>query len=972
MSEDVRINLHPDTGHHYARVPIRAILDFGSEHKNAEALEALRQQFAQRGEELRRWQSWKEIGAPWLRYSYELTSDFAESEAQPILCLAIETNLGDETRNWPLDQPDPGPDLLAAAANSPLPYIAEDERKLTEKTEAAGEGPVPAGAKDAGGKRYARLTFLPGPFGNFRINLVVYFKVAGTDQPIDTDLVVDLGNTRLLALLVESRESGRQDNREDFGERCRPVWFTPRCHPFVRSTSGVGNHPYAMVDSWMLLIEPPFAHLEPPRSFEQVMRAPANAPYPLGMPHSFIEIAPGQLGGGSHRDGALKLYGRSALANHLFSWSSPKRYAWADEAREAWAQMSPSGEGGQTRYDPFHEIRGLLRYLMSPHGPGNDLDLEQLRRDGRLGSGLRPALSEKATFAPADTICWFALAILEQAWRQINDHEYQEVAQQDIRRRRLRDIYVTFPAGWVWEERERYFAQWKRAIRLFSETRFPDSRPIAEGGHAPQMVEHAHDEAVCSQVPVLYSHFRRFRGESVPWRWFQLYGRFETGPGQDPAEGRGEVRVMNIDVGGGTTDNAVIRYNYEGPRSASAKLLFKDSNSVAGDLVVQKILEQVLLPRWLGVNFPEIARVLPNAAEHVCNLFFKPLHEEIRHIDGKAEARIKRALRLLFIPLVNRWLGMLARLEDPDAPLDDLVLTTADLDVQVLDDLNRLLVCVIACKAGRWLEPDDQPPPDKLELAKWANARIDRVTGTVVPLAPPTAESPIRLRCRREELEACFHEVFQPLLPKWAHVLARYQCDLVILSGKPSEIPYLQRLILRHLPVLPQRFLQMKLFNAGAWYPSFAADFNGEVTDAKTCTAVGAAALQDGLLRQFRLSGDLSTAPAPGQPLQETFEWCRLSDPLHPEQAGNVTPLFGATGATARPCPEEGEGAMAIAGEVPDIRPGDFIGRRIANAPEATVEPVYEFRLEPMPEPGVEAAPVSVSLERIVHPRRGE
>lgn len=967
MSGEIRINLHPDTGHHYARIRIRDILDYGSDHKNEEMLDTVRERLQSRAEQLRRWQSWGEIEAPWLRYSYELEDTVAEPDPIPVLCLAIETNLGDAGRNWPLDQPNPSPDMLSEAGDPP--YIAEDERKLGEKTALAGEAPVKKGEKDPGGFRYTRLTFLPGDIGNYKIDLVIYFKIAGSDRPIETDLVVDLGNTRLLALLVEAREASRQGNRDEFSDRVRPVWFTPRNHPFEKMPQGATDE-YSMVDSWMLLIESPFAHLEPPVCFSHVMRPPSTAAYPLAVPHMFMEVAPGQLGGGQHPDGALKLYGRAALENHLFSWSSPKRYAWADDERESWSQMSPSGEGGQSRFDPFHEVRGLLRYLMSTHGASNDLDLEELRRKGRLGSGLRPALCEKANFALSDTICWFALAILEAAWRQVNDQDYQEVAQQDIRVRRLRDIYVTFPAGWVWEERERYFAQWKRAIRLFSETRFVDPRPIAEGGMAPQLVEHAHDEAVCSQVPVLYSHFRRFRGEPIPWRWFHLYGRFE-GDDASPADGEGEARVMNIDIGGGTTDNAVIRYGYDGSRSASAKLLFKDSNSVAGDAVVKAILEQVLLPRWLRVNFPRIARVIPEATSHICNLFGSPRHESLRHIDGKAEARIKRALRLLFIPLVNRWLGMLARLENPDAELDELVLETSSVDLNVLDDLNALFVRVIVCLSGRWLDEYNQPPlHDTRALDRWVADQVSSGSTEELPLAPPTAGFAIRLKCTRQELEACIESVFKPLLPKWAQVLARYRCDLVILSGKPSEIPFLQRLILRHLPVLPQRFVQMKQFNAGQWYPTFAASFEGEVTDAKTCTAVGAAALQDGLLKEFRLDSSISSGGR-GQTPDEIFEWCRLSNPLHSEQAGNVEPLFESGARAAKACPEEGDGAIAVNGVV-ELRPGEYVGRRIAQASEATVEPVYEFRVEPMPEPGAEHPPIPISVDRVVHPRKGE
>jgi hypothetical protein len=77
-----------------------------------------------------------------------------------------------------------------------------------------------------------------------------------------------------------------------------------------------------------------------------------------------------------------------------------------------------------------------------------------------------------------------------------------------------------------------------------------------------------------------------------------------------------------------------------------------------------------------------------------------------------------------------------------------------------------------------------------------------------------------------------------------ANLVADHECNLVIVSGKPSELPQVRRLVVRELPVPAQRILQVKNFLAGEWYPTeFLED--GRIRDAKTVTVTGAALFQD-------------------------------------------------------------------------------------------------------------------------------
>ncbi|MFL4214826.1 virulence factor SrfB, partial [Enterobacter mori] len=76
--------------------------------------------------------------------------------------------------------------------------------------------------------------------------------------------------------------------------------------------------------------------------------------------------------------------------------------------------------------------------------------------------------------------------------------------------------------------------------------------------------------------PFVYSEIRQLHNEGE--NWIELFGR-----------GRGtsaKVRLMTVDIGGGTTDVSVVEYQDSfagGGVDLKARLCFRDSSSTAGD-----------------------------------------------------------------------------------------------------------------------------------------------------------------------------------------------------------------------------------------------------------------------------------------------------------------------------------------------------------------------------------------------------
>ena len=137
-------------------------------------------------------------------------------------------------------------------------------------------------------------------------------------------------------------------------------------------------------------------------------------------------------------------------------------------------------------------------------------------------------------------------------------------------------------------------SKWEKARDIFAMSRMEDPKLAYEQCNLPKVALEL-DEAVAPQLAIVFSemHHMRDYGEN----WIELYGR-QRGDKET-------VRVMTIDIGGGTTDTSVVEYSDELPGvgvDLVANLMFKDSTTIAGDRLVKDIVERVMLPQ-LGAKF---------------------------------------------------------------------------------------------------------------------------------------------------------------------------------------------------------------------------------------------------------------------------------------------------------------------------------------------------------------------------------
>jgi hypothetical protein len=100
-------------------------------------------------------------------------------------------------------------------------------------------------------------------------------------------------------------------------------------------------------------------------------------------------------------------------------------------------------------------------------------------------------------------------------------------------------------------------------------------------------------------------------------------------------------------------------------------------------------------------------------------------------------------------------------------------------------------------------------------------------------------------------VDAVVQAALGPVIADLCEVIHAFNCDWLLLSGRPSRLRAVANMVLAKMPVPPHRIVGMHRYAAGSWYPF--RDPAGRVDDPKTTAAVGAmlCALAEGRLEGF-------------------------------------------------------------------------------------------------------------------------
>ena len=435
--------------------------------------------------------------------------------------------------------------------------------------------------------------------------------------------------------------------------------------------------------------------------------------------------------------------------------------------------------------------------------------------------------------------------LLCQAYQYINSLGYRGLSGDPSRSREIRSLTMTYPSGMFQPERERFAAQAQKAINLFALT-------LGRHQHHRPDLTFSIDEASAVHLTYIWSELRMLGQD--PRLWFSALSRNHTpiapptaattakpsGEGDlhgatpagrrrnrqnilrpgtlqpavadnsaaDSQLAQRELRIACIDMGGGTTNLMIARYTFQPgiDDSIQGQVIHQDGISIAGDQLVKRLLEKVIVPAF---------------AEHIgleeedVQLLFGP---EVPKNRGWTAQRVNWMNRL-FVPLAEGYLQA--------AVDDDRSATISHADPQrvepsVVESLEQ------AC--------------NRLRGPGYYNLRQEL----------PLAYDPARLT-------EVVHEVFAGLLFDFCSRIVEHEADVILLAGQPTKLAPIQDLVRQYVALPASRIIPMFNHYAGNWYPyqDSKGHAPGVIVDPKSAVVVGAAIefmARNGMLPQFKFS----------------------------------------------------------------------------------------------------------------------
>jgi len=749
-----------------------------------------------------------------------------------------------------------------------------------------------------------------------KVELVFRAATATAGEPKPVHIVVDFGNSRTGALLLELSGEVSQaaemmpfeltnryllDGWDDTGEQIgKPAdrWFSSR--------TKWCNAPYR---ESMELMKKEFFREKVKGLFgsKQVSREREITV----LPDLFEDLSMARMG--REVDDVSQIM--HAKGDYRTGVSSPKRYLWAfdDSWLEGafWYMADPHDRCGTDTFSAKVQGR-LLRYI---HEDDRDFLLEM---DDEAPVTDDTAGSESPTrprHAPRSMMTLAIYELLCQAFSYTNSLGYRSRTSEEARTREIRSLTMTYPSGMFQEERERFKDQVQKAINIFARTagRFQRQKPT---------LTFSIDEASAVHLTYIWAELRMLGQD--PRLWFQALARVHAAPKTEAIEGqpteggeeegmvaagrrrnrgaikrpgaRGgaamqseeedgkpqqEIRIACIDIGGGTSDLMIARYRFqEGiDDSIEGRMLHQDGISTAGDQLVKRMLEKIIVP---GLADPL------GLEEEDIQLLFGP---EVPKNRGFGSMRIDWVNRL-FLPLAQKYLQLAVDdLEDEEISHTDPEVV----DPAVVESLQA--VC------------------NKLRGSGYYNVQQD-----------------MGLLFNKQDFEAVVHEVFDDLLFDFCTRIVKHQCDVVLLAGQPTKLGYIQDLVRMYVPLPDSRIIPMYNHYAGNWYPyqDNKGHAPGIIVDPKSAVVVGAAIeflARNGMLPQFKFSMQ-------GKESENTYYWGVMTESNAIIRDGRV--LFSPVDEDTR---DEWTEFNTIAQRV-------IIGRKMAPEEGAQASPVYVLKME--------------------------
>jgi len=619
------------------------------------------------------------------------------------------------------------------------------------------------------------LQFLSETIAFPRIRLIDTYSDVRRIRPVTVDLVLDVGNSRTCGVLLESYPNEAQ---------------AQFANTLVLGLRDLGA-PHRIYQ------EPFESHVELSQAnFGSIRLSREVSPYGAFFWPSPVRVGPEAARFRTQADGGEATSGMS----------SPKRYLCDTAAvNQPWRFQSEDYDGQQNP----PPIDARIRLNVNRRGDVNrqaavepklysSLNASSGGADGTtIGIGLNYSKSSMFTFMLTE--------IIAQTMSMINNPQVRKSRRDSDAPRELRHIFLSLPTAMPIQEQRIMRSRAAAAVKLFWDlmkwTDYPPKNLLV-----PE-VRVAWDEATCTQMVYLYSEIvDKFGGKAKAL--FDLLGRLR--PFSDPENplrsapatdsGR-SLRIASVDVGGGTTDLMVTTYHLEGDHALLPIQNFREGFRIAGDDVLREVIQLLVLPpiekqlRLSGIASP---REFLNARFGV-NLANMKIQEQ--HLRREFVLTVLQPAALAILGAVERQ-------------------TRFD-ETREVHTLRELLGGTLT---GANIIPDRVRNYVEEEARKWG-AKDFSLESCPIPIDASRV---------RNAVSSVLGGVFDNI----SEAINNLDCDVVLLSGRPTRLQATIDLFINKLAVTPDRVVPLSRYQVGRWYP-FASGASLRIEDPKTATVVG-------------------------------------------------------------------------------------------------------------------------------------
>ncbi|HEY3969700.1 MAG TPA: virulence factor SrfB [Planctomycetaceae bacterium] len=643
------------------------------------------------------------------------------------------------------------------------------------------------------------------PIPNFPpVEIVIRPATAAGGDALPVQLVVDFGNSRTGALLIETSadhetlplmepfellnrfQLNMWDEAGQFRRRAGSRWFNSRtqwCQSPYLAPPKLEVKFYAPVEE-----RPAGRFLERWRGGAK----PPEAQFLLVTPRLFQDLSPARMGE-EVDDVSQAMRADAELCTGV---SSPKRYLWAADGRwlagGVWHMADPWQRTGTRARSavlqgPFFRFIGERDpdELQLPDPAAEVISEEDAGREAPLQPRHPPRVLMVA--AIYELLC--------QAAVYLNSAGYRRLLGEAVRPREIRNVALTFPSGMIPQERERFRMQAQKAVDIFCAT-------LGRAQRVKPHVSMSIDEASAVHLTYIWSELQILERNAKVW--FSLMGKpratAHAAAGQSsprsettaPPAALPEVRIGCIDIGGGTSDLMIARYTFQaGPvDTMEGEMLHRDGISLAGDQLAKRLIERIIIPH--------LADRVGFGREEVMRLFGQEVPSNHRF-----RAQRINWINRLFMPLVQAYLQA--------AGDDDRQTTFTHTD-------------------PTWVAE---------EVLASLEQTIDQEFGA----GQFNLRQELALRYDPDKFNQLVFEVFNELLLDFCGRLVKYDVDVVLLAGQPTKLRQIQDLVRQYLPLQAARVVPLHNHYAGNWYPyqDLSGRDPGVIVDPKSAVVVGAA-----------------------------------------------------------------------------------------------------------------------------------